>query len=127
MNALPYLLAAVFAASGATKGLDRKGSSADFKAVGVPSGLLEPLTVAIPLLELFVSVGLAFRRTRKFAATIAGVMITVFTMPMIAILSTGKSVDCGCFGGKFRTKISVVTVVRNVMLLASSAFIARRA
>src|ERR1700730_14025295 len=117
------LLALVFGVAGIAKFADRTGSKKSLADFGVPSFLVGPLSVLLPLLELSCAFALVPARSAWWGAIGVSVMLLIFTAAISLTLVRGRRPDCHCFGQLHSSPIGWKTVVRNLMLVAVAAFI----
>jgi peroxiredoxin/uncharacterized membrane protein YphA (DoxX/SURF4 family) len=113
-------LLTAFAAAGFNK-IGAAGRTREAMArFGVPKRLLRLVAVLLPLAELAVALGLAFRVTVHISAATALLLLSVFTAAVCVNLASGRTPDCACFGGIRPSPISLWTVGRNLILAAAS-------
>ena len=119
-------LGGIFIYAGSIKLLEPKAFAVLLDAFGViPEGLLMPVAVALPALEVIAGIGLLFDINGSLGV-IAGLLVL-----FIAILGygiwMGLDVDCGCFGpedpeaGAFHGLRP--SLYRDVVMLAGVAFL----
>lgn len=94
---LRWCLGAVFIYAGSLKLLDPWVFAVLIEAYGiVPEGLLMPVAVVLPVIEVAAGIGLLFDIQGSLAA------VTALLLLFVAILGygihMGLDVDCGCFG-----------------------------
>jgi uncharacterized membrane protein len=112
------LLAAIFATAAVTK----LKEPAVFAGVVeqydlLPHFLVRPFAYALPILELAAALGLLLPATRAPAAAVLILLLLAFAAAMAVNLARGRSdIDCGCFIGLLRQRISWALVVRNLVL-----------
>ena len=82
----------------------------------VPDALIGPLAVGLPLLEALVAVALVTGVHARGAAIVASGMLLAFAVGMVQAIVRGIDLDCGCFGHVVETRVSWLTVTRNVVL-----------
>jgi len=112
------MLAAVFAAAGVAKLLDRKGSAKSLAEFGVPKGLAPAMGVVLPLVELACAVALVVDSWAWWGAWGVAALLVVFIAAIGVSLARGRRPDCHCFGQLSSSPVSGMTVARNVVLLA---------
>ena len=96
-RSLRWGLALVFIYAGAVKLADPEAFAVIIEAYGlVPDGLLMPLALALPALEVLAAVGLLF--DLRGSLTIIAVLLLVFIAVLGYGLWMGLAIDCGCFG-----------------------------
>lgn len=102
MSTWPYrmtrlIVGSIFIYAGGTKLLESKTFAVLIEAYGiVPDGLLMPVAIALPILEVTAGIGLVFD-IRGSLLVIAGLLV-VFIAILIYGIWMGLDVDCGCFG-----------------------------
>ena len=102
MSTWPYrmtrlIVGSIFIYAGGTKLLESKTFAVLIEAYGiVPDGLLMPVAIALPILEVIAGIGLVFD-IRGSLLVIAGLLV-VFIAILIYGIWMGLDVDCGCFG-----------------------------
>jgi putative oxidoreductase len=84
------------------------------------------LAVALPVVEVVTGVALAVgpRAWRRAAALVALVLFGMFELAVAAAYLRGINIDCGCFGTG-GGPITILTVLRNALLIAASAILLR--
>src|SRR5919112_3801786 len=92
------LLASVFVVAGITKLADRGGTRQAVADFGVPSPLVAPLGVLLPLVELTVAAALLPASTAWWGALGALVLFLIFVAGIGANLARGHRPECHCFG-----------------------------
>lgn len=112
------LLAAIFAAAAVTKLREPAVFAGVVEQYGLlPHGLVRPFAYALPILELAAALGLLLPATRAPAAAVLTLLLLVFAAAMAVNLARGRSdIDCGCFIGLLRQRISWALVARNLVL-----------
>jgi uncharacterized membrane protein YphA (DoxX/SURF4 family)/thiol-disulfide isomerase/thioredoxin len=121
--ALQLLLAAVFAAAGVGKFLDRAGSRRALAAFGVPAAVVPAAAVLLPAAELATAVALLFHATARWGAVAALVLLLAFIWGIARALSRGEAPDCHCFGQLHSAPAGRGTLVRNAVLAALAAVV----
>ncbi len=92
-----WVLSAIFIYAGGTKLLEPKIFAVLIEAYGiVPEGLIMPVAIGLPLLEVTAGIGLLFN-IRGSLALIAGLLL-LFMVVLGYGIWMGLDVDCGCFG-----------------------------
>jgi methylamine dehydrogenase accessory protein MauD len=116
------LLAGVFVASGVGKLRDRAGARRAAEDFGLPGGLVGPIAVALPFVELACAVLLVVADPGATAGAIASLLLlAAFTLTIAVNLLSGRQVDCHCFGQLSGGRTSWRTVGRNGALLVLAA------
>lgn len=92
-----WVLAVIFIYAGGTKLLEPKIFAVLIEAYGiVPEGLLMPVAIGLPLLEVIAGIGLLFD-IRGSLALITGLLF-LFMLVLGYGIWMGLDVECGCFG-----------------------------
>ena len=92
-----WILGAVFIYAGSTKLMEPRIFTVLIEAYGfVPEGLLIPVAIGLPLLEVIAGFGLLFD-IRGSLAVITGLLV-LFMVVLGYGIWMGLDVDCGCFG-----------------------------
>ena len=113
------LVGGVLLVSGGAKLFDRRGTREAVQALGVP--LAAPVAVLLAPVEIALAVLLQPPSTGRPAAGAALVLLTAFTVVLVANLLTGRRPQCGCFGGLGSSDVSWRSVGRNGVLLVAAA------
>lgn len=115
-------LALLFVAAAWHKVSDGLRFGAAVRAYGLlPSGLVDPVTRLLPLLEGCIAVGLVFPATRRAAALTAGSLLLLYTVAIAVNLARGRrEIDCGCFASSARVPLSAWLLGRNLMLIVAA-------
>src|ERR671921_2713015 len=107
------LLASVFVVAGVTKLADRGGTRQAVADFGVPSPLVAPLGVLLPLVELTVAAALLPASTAWWGALGALALLSVFVAGISINLARGKKPNCHCFGQLHSAPAGWKTLARN--------------
>ena len=92
-----WTLGGIFIYAGSTKLLEPETFAVLIEAFGiVPEGLLMPVAIGLPFLEVIAGIGLLFD-IRGSLALITGLLVLFMTVLGYGIWM-GLDVDCGCFG-----------------------------
>ena len=92
-----WVLSAIFIYAGGTKLLEPEIFAVLIEAYGiVPEGLIMPVAIGLPLLEVTAGIGLLFD-IRGSLALIGGLLL-LFMVVLGYGIWMGLDVDCGCFG-----------------------------
>jgi peroxiredoxin/UPF0716 family protein affecting phage T7 exclusion len=116
-------LAAVLAAAGIAKLVDRTGSRDALAGFGLPRRWIDPVATALPVAELAVALALLPRRSAWWGALAALVLLAVFTAVVGRALARGERPDCRCFGQLAPSPIGGGTLARNGALIALALFV----
>lgn len=123
--ALRFVVAAVFLVAALPKIADPATFATDIDNYRmVPDALIGPMSVALPLLEALVGVALITGIHARGAAIVASFMLVAFAIGMVQAIVRNIDLDCGCFGHVVETRVSWLSVTRNVALTIASFVIA---
>ncbi len=117
------VLGGVFLVAGVSKALDMQSFAGEISAYQiVPAALAQPMSIALPLLEILLGVYLLVGLMQRWAAVAAGALLVIFIGVMAWALAKGLTLDCGCFGNTlglsaFRDTVSLGTIARDALLL----------
>ncbi|MGI9034953.1 MAG: MauE/DoxX family redox-associated membrane protein [Pyrinomonadaceae bacterium] len=117
------ILAAIFALAGIGKLLDLDGSEKAVKNFGVPANLAKPLSIALPIAELFFALLLLFTTTSRLGAIGAFLLLAAFIGGMIWQLAQGNAPDCHCFGALHSEPVSRKSLIRNGVFALLALFL----
>jgi len=118
------VLAAVLFTAALGKLADRSGSRRAVADFGVPAALVEPLALAVPVLEVATAVVLLPDPTARWGALSACVLLAAFTATIAVNLARGRRPPCHCFGQMRAAPLDRSMLVRNCLLLGAAAFAA---
>ncbi len=91
----------------------------------VPAPLVAPVARALPVLEIGAGLGLLLPPTRGPGGLLAAGLFLVFALAMAINLGRGRTeIDCGCFLGRHKDRISWALVGRNLVLAAGGLLVA---
>jgi len=94
----------------------------------LPAALINPLALALPVLELVTGLLLLLGVRRRACAGLAAVMSVVFALALAQALLRGLTVDCGCFGeGAPSAAKNLLALVRDVALAGLAVLVMRQA
>lgn len=97
---LRLVLAAVFAAAGASKLPDPAESVRAVRAYRLlPEAAVHAVAYGLPVLEVALAVLLFLGLVIRLAAVLSAVLLAVFLAGIASVAARGLSIDCGCFGG----------------------------
>jgi len=114
---LRFVVASLFLTSSITAISDPTAFATDIDNYRMmPDGLIGPMAVGMPLLELLVALALVTGVHARGAALVASAMLVVFAIAMVQAIVRGIDLDCGCFGHVVETRVSWLTVGRNAVL-----------
>lgn len=117
------LLAAVFAVAGVGKITDQAGSRKALSDFGLPTILVAPAAVLLPVFELACALALLPSVSAWWGAVGVFAMLVVFTLAIGVNLALGRTPECHCFGQIHTGRIGWNTLLRNFALAAISAFV----
>jgi uncharacterized membrane protein YphA (DoxX/SURF4 family) len=114
--------------AGLTKVADRQGSILSVSGYDVlPSGLVEPVAIVLPWLEVALGALLVLGLFTRVAGIVLAALMTLFVAGMLQAKARGLEIDCGCFGsGGAGDGVSWLDVLRDLPLLAAGVFLAVR-
>jgi uncharacterized membrane protein YphA (DoxX/SURF4 family) len=93
-------LAAIWLISGALKISDSGQTYIAVKAYDVlPSGLVNPVATALPLIELALGLFLLLGLGTRIVSVLSILMFAVLIAAIAQSWARGLTIDCGCFGG----------------------------
>jgi peroxiredoxin/uncharacterized membrane protein YphA (DoxX/SURF4 family) len=104
----------VFGLAGVAKLLDLAGSEKAVKEFGVPEPLAKPVSIALPLFEIFIAGLLLFESTSWFGAILGLLLLLAFIGGMIFQIAKGNAPDCHCFGQISSEPVGKKSVIRNI-------------
>jgi uncharacterized membrane protein YphA (DoxX/SURF4 family) len=112
------LLALVFGAAALAKLRDLdmfQGVVTQYRLL--PASLVRPFVRVLPVVEIGAALALLLPATRALAAATLVGLLVLFAAAMAINLARGRSdIDCGCFIGAQKQRISWALVVRNLVL-----------
>jgi hypothetical protein len=89
----------------------------------LPEGLVGPMAVFVPALELVLALGLLTTRYCSGAALLSTLMLAGFAVAMAQARVRGIDLRCGCFGAALEAKVSWLTVARSAGLAVLAALV----
>ncbi len=93
-------LAAIFLVSGAIKAIDPAQTWVAVHAYELlPRGLVGPVAIALPLVEVVLGILLVVGVLTRWVAVASAVLLVVLMAGVVQAWARGLSIDCGCFGG----------------------------
>jgi hypothetical protein len=91
----------------------------------LPTAAVRPFAYLVPPIELVLAAALLLRPAASSAPLAAALLLTLFAAAMAINVRRGRSdIDCGCFAGVLRQKLSWALVARNLVLAAGLLAIA---
>jgi thiol-disulfide isomerase/thioredoxin/uncharacterized membrane protein YphA (DoxX/SURF4 family) len=122
--ALQFGLAGVLGVAAVGKFLDLSGSRRAMEGFGLPEPLAGPTGIALPFIELGLSILLLFGATARWAALAAALLFVLFIGGISANLRRGRTPDCHCFGQFHSAPAGRMTIARNALFTAMATIIA---
>ncbi len=83
----------------------------------LPLSFVNFFAITLPWIELVAGLFLLFGISVKESSFIISVMLVVFILAIIISLGRGLNIDCGCFGTNSGTKVGIIKLVENIILL----------
>lgn len=124
---LRLALSGVFLAAAMPKIVHPKAFGHSLEEFGVNfRGITPALTVAIPLLEVALGIGLLSASLAWWACVGVLLVLTAFTSAIAANLLKGRRPSCNCFGQLRPKPIGKGTLVRNLVLAAAAGYLASK-
>jgi len=128
MRVLIILLASIFIMAGVEKWID----PADFEASLIrlelfPDGIISPIVVAIPFLEIVLGLMCLVISTSRRAIQGLLVLTMLYTLLLSYEWLRGIAVGCGCFGAQSGHWPRWALMLRNLGLLLLEVFLLRQA
>lgn len=117
------MIGAVFLVAGGSKALGIQSFAVEIGAYRlVPTLLVQPLAIALPLFELLIGVYLLIGFMQRWSAIAATVLLVMFIGAMALALARGLTLECGCIGpalgvGILRETVGPTSIVRDVLCL----------
>ena len=84
----------------------------------VPMAMTNILAITIPWIELVAGLALIANFKPRAGAIVYTVLMTFFTVAVIAALARGLSFDCGCFGKSGAANLGAMKLLENAGMLA---------
>lgn len=118
------VLAIVFLTAAVSKIVAPQAFAANIAAYQmIPTGLVQPMALGLPWLELVIAVYLLIGLFLRWTAAVTGALLVVFLIAMGSAMARGLSLDCGCFGSVvgtalLRDQVGWSSVLRDLVLLA---------
>ncbi len=121
--ALRIILAIIFGVAGSAKLADLKGSRKALADFDVPLGLIPALSIALPVVEIAIAVGLLNVDLSWFASIGAMALLAAFSIGMIVQMRSGNAPDCHCFGQLHSEPVGVKSLVRNIIIMVPAGYL----
>ena len=127
LGTLALALAGILGSAAATKWRDREAFGYALENYELlPSALVAPAALAIPLVETVTALGLLAPATRPYTAPAAAALFLLFSLGIAVNLARGRdAIDCGCGGASGDQPISWWLVARNLVLVAAALVLVR--
>ena len=90
----------------------------------LPPSIVRPVAICLPIVELISGAMLAVGVALIPVSLVVATLLFAFTFVAALILSKGRKLDCGCFSLSAPTRITWITVGRNILLLLAAVFVA---
>lgn len=120
---LRIALSGVFGVAGVTKLLDPRGTRDAVKNFGAPEPLVPAVSLALPIVELAIAVGLLFSYTSRVSAIAALLVLMLFILAISVNLARGRTHDCHCFGQLYSRPLGWPTLARNITFALGAVFV----
>jgi uncharacterized membrane protein YphA (DoxX/SURF4 family) len=75
--------------------------------IALPSGLVDFMATALPILEVGLGIWLIVGLFIRFSAVVSAVLMAIFTIAITQAWLRGLNIDCGCFGGAQSNSLGV--------------------
>src|SRR6266702_4668777 len=124
-GAIILLLATIFIIAAISKMRSRPQFSAVMGNL-LPSPLVGPLSILIPLAEISLAMFLLCGIARQKAIVASMVSLVVFTIILVKMWNRGIK-DCACFGESVETATTSSGIIRNLILIALAACVLQQA
>jgi len=86
----------------------------------LPLSFVNFIAITLPWIEVVSGLFLLFGVSVKENSFIISVMLVVFILAIVISLGRGLNIDCGCFGTSSGTKVGMIKLVENIVLLTFS-------
>ena len=120
---LRIALSGVFGVAGVTKLIDPRGTRDAVKNFGAPEPLVPAVSLALPIVELAIAVGLLFTDTSRVSALAALLVLMLFVVAISVNLARGNTHDCHCFGQLYSRPLGWPTLARNITFALGAVFV----
>ena len=112
---LAAIVGAVILFAGASKATGFQQWKADARS----QGLWPAIAYGLPVVELVLGASLIVLSPTPFTLGAATLLVLVFTVYLVALVASGSTVPCACFGAKFSRPPSLRDIFRNVAMLVA--------
>ncbi len=111
----------IFIYAGILKISDPAGfSDAIYNYKLLPLSFVNFFAITLPWIEVVAGLFLLFGISVKENSFIISVMLIVFIIAIVISLGRGLNIECGCFGTSSGTKVGIIKLVENFILLSFS-------
>ncbi len=115
------ILGFIFIYAGILKISDPAGfSDAIYNYKLLPLSFVNFFAITLPWIEVVAGLFLLFGISVKENSFIISVMLVVFILAIVISLGRGLNIECGCFGTSSGTKVGIIKLVENFILLSFS-------
>ena len=116
----------VFIYAGIIKISDPEGFSDSINNFDLlPLSFVNLFAITLPWIEVVAGLFLLFGISVKENSFIISVMLVVFILAIVISLGRGLNIDCGCFGTSSGTKVGIIKLVENIILLTFSLLLTK--
>ncbi len=81
--------------------------------------------ITLPWIEVVAGLFLLFGISVKENSFIISIMLVVFIFAIVISLGRGLNIECGCFGTSLGTKVGIIKLVENFVLLTFSLLLTK--
>lgn len=117
------MIGTVFLVAGGSKALGIQSFAVEIGAYRlVPTLLVQPLAIALPLFELLIGAYLLIGFLQRWSAVAAAVLLVIFIGAMALALARGLTLECGCISPALgvvilRETVGPTSIVRDALCL----------
>jgi len=86
----------------------------------LPLSIVNFFAITLPWIEVVAGLFLMFGISVKENSFIISVMLVAFILAIAISLGRGLNIECGCFGTSSGTKVGIIKLVENIVLLTFS-------
>ena len=91
----------------------------------LPLSFVNFFAITLPWIEVVAGLFLLFGISVKENSFIISVMLVVFILAIAISLGRGLNIECGCFGTSSGTKVGLIKLVENIILLTFSLLLTK--
>ena len=118
------MLGFIFIFAGIEKISDLSGfSNAIYNYKLLPISFINFIAIMLPWIEITSGILLLFGVYVKENSSIIAVLLIIFFIAIAISLARGLNIECGCFGTSNGSKIGVIKLVENLVLILMSALL----